>query len=129
MTKIKKGHNFVSLVREYSISPDKEVDGDLGYIEKNDLPPELEKEIHKLGFKKYRKQISKVVESQDGYHVFKLLDYRSRKVLSQSKATGMVKDKLIRLKHDEAFRLWINKLKQNAKIEVDEEMLNAEQGY
>ena len=129
LTKIKKGHNFVSLVREYSISPDKSNDGDLSYIEKGDLPPELQKEIYKLGFKKYRKQISTVTESQDGYHIFKLLDYRKKRTLSQSKATSMVKEKLIHLKHDEAFRLWISKLKQNAKIDIDEEMLNAEQGY
>ena len=116
-------------MREYSISPDKSVDGDLGYVEKGDLPPELQKEVHKLGFKKYRKQISSVVESQDGYHIFKLLDYRGKNTLNQSKATGLVKEKLIRQKHDEAYRLWISKLKKNAKIDVDKEMLNAEQGY
>lgn len=129
LTKIKKGNNFVSLVREYSISPDKSVDGDLGFTETGDLPPELETEIQKLGFKRYRKQISGVVESQDGYHIFKLLDYRKKERLNQSKATGIIKEKLIRQKHDETYRLWISKLKRNAKIDVDAEMLNAEQGY
>ncbi|MCP4752826.1 MAG: hypothetical protein GY866_18225 [Proteobacteria bacterium] len=128
-SKILRGKNFKYLVREHSISRDKAFDGDLGYIERGDLPREMETAIFRLGYSKHKSQISGVVTSQDGYHIFKLEKYRRRKSLSLNEAKSMIKKILIRQRWDDSYRKWMAKLRENAKISIDQTMLTREEGF
>lgn len=127
--KLKRGARFRTLVRRHSISPDKVVDGDLGYIERGDLPPEMETAIFKLGFRKGKVRLSEIVRSQDGFHIFYLLKYRRRKQLSQRDATPQIKKILMDQKIEQFYTGWIEGLKKNAKIVVDSDMLSSEEGF
>ena len=129
LQKLKKGEDFVNLVREYSISPDKNSDGDLGYIQDGDLPKAMQKAIFKLGFNSSRKRISDIVEAQDGFHIFKLLAYQKRKKPTQRQATSMIREILANQKWSAAYAGWIRRLRDNAKIVIDQEMLSSEKGY
>ena len=127
--KIKKGENFVQLVRDYSVSPDKSVDGDLGYIEEGDLPEVMQNAIFQLGFRRSKKQWSGIVEAQDGFHIFRLLSYRKKRRLSLSQSTSKIRDILANGKRDAAYAKWIERLKEKAKITIDHATLESEQGY
>jgi parvulin-like peptidyl-prolyl isomerase len=128
-SQIRRGKNFIKLIREHSISPDKARDGDLGYIERGDLPLEMERVIFKLGFRKFRSSLSQPIHSQDGYHIFRLEKYRRKRRLSLSAAKSRIKKILIEQKEDEYYARWLEKLKKNATISIDREMLNREEGF
>ncbi len=129
LRKIKKGDDFINLVRSYSISPDKNNDGDLGFIEDGDLPKVMQDAIFKLGFRKYRKQLSGIIEAQDGFHIFKLISHRKGKKLSQRQATAKIRAMLVHRKQDGAYAKWIKGLRSRSKVVIDQAMLNSEQGY
>ncbi len=127
--KILRGKNFKFLVREHSISPDKATDGDLGYIERGDLPLEMESEVFRSSFKSSRKDISAIVRSQDGFHIFKRERYRRKRRLSLKEARPDIKKILVAQKQDVAYQRWLEKLKKNAKISIDQAMLVSEEGF
>lgn len=127
--KILRGTNFNFLVREHSISPDKTVDGDLGYIERGDLPLEMESEIFRSSYRSSRKDISNIVRSQDGFHIFKRERYRKKRRMSLKEARPEIKKILVARKKDAAYQRWLEKLKKNAKISIDQAMLVSEEGF
>lgn len=129
LAKLKRGARFKTLVKRHSISPDKVADGDLGYIERGDLPPEMETAIFKLGFRKGKVRLSEIVRSQDGFHIFYLLKYRKSKQLSQRDATPQIKKILLDQKIESFYTAWMDGLKKNAKIAVDSHMLTSEEGF
>ncbi len=126
---VKRRKSFKLMVREHSISPDKAVDGDMGYIERGDLPLEMESEIFRAGFDPKGKNISRPVRSQDGFHIFKRERYRRRRLLSLKEARPKIKKTLITQKWDVAYLKWLEKLKKNAKISIDQAMLASEEGF
>ena len=125
-SKIDKGTNFQYLVQEHSISPDKDRDGELGYIEKGDLPLEMETEIFS---QRKNSQFTDVIRSQDGYHILKLEKYRKRKRLNLNEARTSIKEILIDQKKDEAYQRWLDKLKENATISINQTALTREEGF
>ena len=129
LSQIKRGKSFTRLVRQHSISPDKSVDGDLGYIEQGMLPLEMESAIVRLGFRKGKKQVTEVIRSQDGYHIFKLIKYRRRRRLSLAQARPEIKKILIEQKIHDSYQTWLNRLKDSATISVDRVMLAREEGF
>lgn len=127
--KMLRGDNFKRLVREHSISPDKALDGDLGYIERGDLPLEMESEIFRSSYKSSGRDISNIVRSQDGFHIFQREHYRRSRRLSLKEARSEIKKILVAQKQDAAYQRWLEKLKNNAKISIDQAMLTSEEGF
>lgn len=130
--RLKRGGDFIRMIRENSISPDKAADGDLGYIQKGDLPPEMESAIFKLGFRNGRSPISEIVQSQDGFHLFVLLRYRnstSLARLSQRDAKRIIKEIFIKQKSAESYSGWMTELKKRATVSIDQAMLASEEGF
>lgn len=125
-TELKRHKSFVQMVKNHSITPDKAVDGDLGYVAKGEMPPELEKAIFKL---RSIKEISPVVQSQHGFHLFRLEKTRRKRLISLKEATPIIRQKLINKKLEDAYKVWIEKLKNKASISVDQGMLASDEGF
>ncbi|MEE4310485.1 MAG: peptidylprolyl isomerase [candidate division KSB1 bacterium] len=62
-----KGSDFSALAKERSKGPNAQKGGDLGVVNKGDLLPELDNALRSLK----TGEISKVVKSPIGYHIFK----------------------------------------------------------
>jgi parvulin-like peptidyl-prolyl isomerase len=105
------------------------VDGDMGYVERGDLPLEMEGEIFRTAFNANGKNISNIVRSQDGFHIFKRERYRRRHLLRLKEARPKIKKILVTQKWDAAYLRWLAKLKKNAKISIDQAMLVSEEGF
>lgn len=123
---LKKRASFPSMVRSYSISPDKAVDGELGFVEKGFFPEEIEKAIFKM---RRINQLSEIVHSQHGYHIFKLEGIRRSRRLSFNAARPKIKQILVNQKQDEVYARWITKLKSKASIFIDRAMLHSDEGF
>jgi parvulin-like peptidyl-prolyl isomerase len=129
LSQIKRGRSFRRLVRQHSISPDKNADGDLGFVEKGTLPLEMESAIFKLGFRNNKTRVSEVIRSQDGFHIFQLMKYRRRKRLNLNQARPEIKRILVEQKIHASYQSWLNRLKETATISIDRTMLAREEGF
>jgi peptidyl-prolyl cis-trans isomerase C len=87
LKKLKKGDKFDSLARKVSICPSKGQGGDLGWMEKGALLPEVEE----AAFSMEKGQISGPVKSKWGYHVLFVED----KVPAQQFPFEQVKDQVV----------------------------------
>lgn len=124
-----RGKDFKELIRHHSISPDKIVDGDLGFITKGELPEEMENVVFGKKFNKFKPRYTEVVRSQDGFHVLKLEQYRRAKKISLNEARPRIKQILIEQKWDQYYTRWMEKLREDATISIDQDMLQKEEGF
>jgi len=129
LSKLQRGVDFKSLVREHSIAPDKIADGDLGYVERGDLPLEMESELFPSAARQSERRLTDIIRSQDGYHILKVEEYRRKKRLSLSEARPYIKKILVEQKWDRAYHKWLEKLKEDASISIDRTMLTREEGF
>lgn len=69
LAELKAGKDFSQLAKAKSVGPNAKRGGDLGYFSKGDFQPDFENAIQNLK----EGEISNVVETQLGYHIFKRL--------------------------------------------------------
>ena len=67
LKQLKAGADFQELARKYSIGPTAQQGGDLGYFYPGDFAPEFDQAIRKLK----PGEISGIVKTAEGYHIFK----------------------------------------------------------
>jgi len=88
--RVYKGEDFKMLATLYSDDPGSAINGgELGFVNRGDLVPEFERAAFRLKVG----EISKVVESQFGYHIVQLIERRGeqinvRHILIKSKVTA-----------------------------------------
>lgn len=110
---------FSDLAREFSLGPEGAEGGDLGYLEEGQMPAELE-EIFKLNVN----EISNIIRTPYGSHLFKVVDKRKDRKMSFDESRKIIRDKLLRERRDKAFKDWLAELKENAKIEIKYDVLS-----
>lgn len=113
-----KAGDFAELAREFSLGPESADGGDMGYVEEGHMPAELE-EIFKLE----KDEISKIIRTPYGSHLFKIVDKRKDRKMSYDESRKIIHDKLVRERQDKAFQEWIVELKESANIEIKHEIL------
>ncbi|OGG96289.1 MAG: hypothetical protein A2527_02225 [Candidatus Lambdaproteobacteria bacterium RIFOXYD2_FULL_50_16] len=123
---IERGGDLLELIRQHSTSPDRVNDGDMGFIEKNEMPPEIESAIFALG---PNKKISPPIHSQDGYHIFVWVKTQQSFKPSLEESKDTIANILVAERQDEAYAAWLERLKENATITIDQDMLKTEEGF
>ncbi|MBN1526923.1 MAG: peptidylprolyl isomerase [Candidatus Omnitrophica bacterium] len=108
----KKGEDFSELVKRYSEGPHAEDGGDLGYVKRGDLLPEIEKIVFILP----EGQVSEVIQTGLGYHVFKVEAKRERRPRTLSEVRHEVEEAIFRQKVSGKLRGWMESLKKNGYI-------------
>lgn len=110
----KEGADFITLAKNYSEGPNRENGGDLGYVMRGQLLEELDKIIFSLE----PGDISKVIESPIGYHICKVYDKKKEKLVPLEDVRHKVTETIYKMKWQESFEDWIEKLKSNAYISI-----------
>lgn len=113
----RKGNNFEELAREHSIAPEGPSGGDMGFLEADNVPVEFD-----TFFKLNVNQISNVIKTPYGSHIFKVIEKRNKRKMDFEEAKNIIQNKLTADHRDQAFQEWITRLKENARIEIDEEI-------
>lgn len=98
--KVRDGMTFEEAARRWSLTPDAKLGGDLGFFKKGVMPPAFDQACFALGVR----QVSDVVASDYGFHLFKLLDRRPAEARSLQKARGEIERLLLQKKREEAQR-------------------------
>jgi len=113
------GANFEEMAKKYSISPDATNGGDLGVFSKKQMPLEFDNELFKLRIN----QISKVVESPYGFHIFKVTKKQRPKAMSYFEARSIIHKKMFNERLEIKFREWMKEKREKAKITIYSELL------
>ena len=111
--------SFLELVRMYSLAPEAHNGGDLGYFEIGQMP----EEFGVLAQLK-KNQVSEVIKTPYGYHIFKVIDIKTPRQLSFSESKKNIFEQFARDEQSDNFKKWLMKLKNNSNIKINENVLS-----
>lgn len=111
-----RGVDFATLARTRSVAPDARAGGDLGWFAPGQMPPVVEQACFALR----KGQISEVVESPWGHHVFKLVGREAGGAPSFDSARPAIELELRRQAVARAQAEYLSGLRQRAGVTVDE---------
>ncbi len=117
--RLNAGADFATVAKEMSIAPEASQGGDLGFITRQIMPEPLDDTIFKLPVNK----VSPVVQSNYGFHVFKVLAIQSAKIGNFADMKEEVVAQIRAQKEDAAFTSWIEALKMKAVIKKESTVL------
>jgi len=126
MSLLARNEDFVKLVHQYSITPDRMNDGELGYVERGVLPEEFDKAIFKMTRIGSITPANDPVKTEMGYHIFRLEGRKPAGQLSFREALPEIRERLLREKEPQAYQRWLADLRNKATIVIDDALLNAE---
>ena len=119
--KLLNNGDFAKIAREHSQSPDAVDGGDLGFVSRGQLPPEFEGVVFKLK----KGEISEVVKSIYGFHLFKVLEGQKSRPMSFEESKERIKKLLIAPKREEVFKNWLKSLRDRFRVTVYSKALSA----
>lgn len=115
----RKGTPFDELARQHSQSPDARAGGDLGFFAKGTMPPPFDEACFSLK----HGQVSGVLRSRYGFHLFKALERRAARRKTLQEAAPELERRLFDQRRLAAERALLEGLREKAKIVVDEAAL------
>ena len=112
---VQHGGDFAKLAKQYSEDPgSKDKGGDLGWILKGQTVPEFQQ----VAFSLPVGQLSDLVKSQYGYHIFLVEASRPAVHLALKDVTDEIHGKLLAKKEEEAYQQWLQDLRAQATIKI-----------
>lgn len=108
------GVSFAKLAQQYSQDASAAQGGDLGWVKRAELMPELAAMIATLPIG----QVSEPIRTPAGYHLFKVEEKKTAEPLTPEQVQVEVERLLYRQKFDALFQQWLDKLKREAYIEI-----------
>lgn len=115
------GGDFEEAARRKSIDPTGIRGGDLGFFQKGQFVPEFEQAVFSMN----KGELKGPVQSQFGWHIIKLTDRVEPTQRSFDTVKSRIEERLILEKRSQNFRAYLQKLKGNVKVDVDEKALEA----
>jgi parvulin-like peptidyl-prolyl isomerase len=111
---LKSGEPFDLLAAKYSEGPAANRGGDLGFIEKGSMLPEVDR----VAFSIPANEISPVIESSVGCHIIMVMDKRGEGLKTIDSVRAEIKKKIETEKLDKKFDEWVTELRKKALIEI-----------
>ncbi|MBN1276102.1 MAG: peptidylprolyl isomerase [Deltaproteobacteria bacterium] len=112
--KVKKGEDFGALAKESSACPSAAKEGDLGYFTRGRMVKPFEDAVFALK----PGEVSGIVETQFGYHLIKSVDKKAEMTIPYEDVKKDIETILKREKINKGAVVYIDKLKEKAKIET-----------
>jgi peptidyl-prolyl cis-trans isomerase C len=116
---LRQGEPFEEVARKYSLSPDAEQGGDLGFFARGEMPPEFDAVVFTLPVGR----LSDLVKSEYGYHIFRVEERREAVRLTLGAVRDDIRQKLVGEKEEQAYHDWLQDLRTRATIEVNWKLL------
>ena len=117
---ILQGHDFSEMATTHSLSPDRMEGGDLGFFAKGELPEEFD-----VVFNLKNGEISPVIESGYGFHLFKVEERQPEKMMERAEADEKIKTILTQQKWKQRFLEYMIALRKKSKININYAILLA----
>lgn len=110
------GQDFKTLAKKFSDLPSASDGGDIGVFTLDEMAPAMQSAVKDLK----PDELSSIVELQSGYQFFKLLSGEDEAIVvtsSLESSKDEIRDKLYESKMEEAYKVWVKKLKESAYIQ------------
>jgi len=111
---LKDDKDFADLAREYSDGPTKNKGGDLGYLRKGQLEKQFESKV--LALKKG--EITDIIETEYGFHIFKVTDIKPETILAYENVKEKVKKFLVDEKTKQEADKYARKLREKTDVKI-----------
>lgn len=109
-----QGEPFDLLAAQFSQGPAAAAGGDIGFVEKGTLLPEVDA----VAFRLAKDEISEVIVSPVGLHIIQVLDRRGAGVKSIGMIREEIKARLEEEKMEKSYEEWIAELRKKSHIEI-----------
>ena len=110
--RLREGCDFDGLAKIYSDGPAAAEGGAMGYVKRGDLLPEIEEAVFKLK----PGEVTGIVQSSLGYHIFKVEEREAPATLPLAQVRREVESAVYRSKVNMKIKGWLEGLKKNAYI-------------
>ena len=114
LERLKGGESFAQLAMQYSQGPAAQAGGDLGFIEKGIMFPEVDTEAFRLKVD----EISGVIASPVGFHIIKIADKRGAGMKPLEAVRDEIKESIANEKAQKKFEEWIGEQREKSLIEI-----------
>ena len=111
-TRIDNGENFATLAMEHSEGPSKTKGGDLGFFDKKQMVPPFSE----AAFALEPGQVSDVVETRFGYHLFRVTDRQAEQTMAFNDVKEAISTRLRKEQEGQKIDAYLKKLKEHADI-------------
>ncbi len=118
--RIYAGEDMGKLAKKYSIAPEAEAHGEVGWVARGHLDESMEDALFSLQSGK----ISPIIKTSFGYHLFEVMSRRPAGVKGLPEVIHEIEALLIRQKHEVFYKKWLEKLRSDFKVAVNQDMLN-----
>jgi len=119
LEQLKAGEDFSEIAIEKSTGPSAAQGGDLGYLAKGTIIPEIEEVVFALELE----ELSEVIKTDFGFHILKITEKKPESVKTLEEVKEDIIQTLLPDKQKEAFENLLEELKGKAEIEINEEAL------
>ena len=114
LKRLQTGESFDLLASQFSQGPAASEGGDVGFVEKGAMLPEVEK----VAFSLKTDSISNVIESPMGFHIIKVIDRRGAGIKPVETVREEIKAKLEDEKIEKKFDSWISELRAKSLVDI-----------
>lgn len=121
LKRLKEGEDFGKVAKKESMSPEAAKGGDLGYISPGVMPEVVDKTIFSLP----AGEISGVIKSPYGYHIFKVVERSDGENEDLSDLYEKTRENLLRAKEDAAYQRWMKSLREKADVKINHHVFNS----
>ncbi len=118
MRRLKRGANFAKLARDFSIAPERRKGGDLGWIHREEYPREFS-----VCFAMNPGEISPIIPSAYGFHIFKVIEKKSSRTLKFEEVKNKIKVALRKSQAEQLKQELIKELYKKKQIKINQEVL------
>lgn len=108
------GEPFERLSAQFSQGPAADAGGDIGFIEKGMVLPEIEDAAFALPLN----QISPVIETSAGFHILQVTDRRGAGLKDIESVRGEIREKLENEKMEKKYEEWLAELRKQSHVEI-----------
>jgi len=119
LEQLKAGGDFSEIAIEKSAGPSAAQGGDLGYLSRGTIIPEIEEVVFALEVE----ELSEVIKTDFGFHILKITEKKPETVKTLEEVKEDIIQTLLPNKQKEAFENLLEELKSKAEIEINEEAL------
>ncbi len=112
ISEIKKGKDFSEVAGEQSEGPFAAEGGDMGYVPEGQMLPEIDKAIFSLS----KGEMSEMIETPVGYHVFLAEDIQDPRALEFQEVSDFLREQLYKKQFETKLIGWLEEKRKNAYI-------------